>query len=212
MAIDVAATRGPYKTGIKRRAQIIAAASALMARRGYVGASLRVIGDEVGMTPAGLLRHFDTKEGLLIAVLDDWDNQTNQRASLSSERGLGFFKSYLDLMRYHTAHPGLVELFLTLCAEASDPDHPARPWVAARYRKIVEEGMDHLRYAARHGEIAPMSEETMELEVRGLYALMDGLELQWLADPTIDLVGAFEAPFAAILTRWTAQNVFSAQS
>lgn len=203
MVSDTAGTRGPYRTGIRRRAEIVAAASAVMARRGYAGASLRLIGHEVGMTPAGLLRHFDNKEALLIAVLDDWRLQTRQLSSPSSVRGLQHFATYVDLMRYHMAHPGLIELFLTLCAEASDPTHPARSWVAARHQGIVAEGVDHLRHALEHGEIAPMSEHMMELEVRGLYALMDGLELQWIANPTTDLAQSFESIFQIILARWT---------
>ena len=209
MATDAATARGPYKTGVRRRAQIVAAASALIARRGYAGASLRRIGEAVGMTPAGLLRHFDTKEDLLFAVLDDWQVQTNQLPSSSSVQGMGHFADYVDLMRYHMAHPGLIELFLTMCAEASDPTHPAREWVAARYERIVAEGINHLRYAAEHGEIAPMPTETMGVEVRGLYAMMDGLELQWIANPSLDLAQMFESLFAVILLRWNTPSSLS---
>ena len=209
MATDAATARGPYKTGVRRRAQIVEAASALIARRGYAGASLRLIGDAVGMTPAGLLRHFDTKQDLLFAVLDDWRVQTSQLPSASSSPGLGHFAEYGDLMRYHMAHPGLIELFLTMCTEASDPTHPARGWVAARYEAIVADGIRHLRYAAEHGEIPPMSTETMEIEVRGLYAMMDGLELQWIANPSLDLAQLFESIFAVTLLRWNTPRSLS---
>jgi AcrR family transcriptional regulator len=202
VATDAATARGPYKTGVRRRAQIVAAASAVIARRGYAGASLRLIGEAVGMTPAGLLRHFDTKEDLLFAVLEDWRVQTSQLPSASSAPGLGHFAAYVDLMRYHMAHPGLIELFLTMCTEASDPAHPARDWVATRYETIVADGIEHLRYASEHGEIPPMSTETMEMEIRGLYAMMDGLELQWIANRSIDLAQLFESLFTVILLRW----------
>ncbi len=209
MATDAAAARGPYKTGVRRRAQIVAAASAVIARRGYAGASLRLIGEAVGMTPAGLLRHFDTKQDLLFAVLDDWGVQTSQLPSASSASGLGHFAAYVDLMRYHMAHPGLIELFLTMCTEASDPMHPAGDWVAARYETIVAEGIKHLRYASEHGEIPPMPMEVIEIEIRGLYAMMDGLELQWIADPSLDLAKLFESLFAVIVLRWRTPSALS---
>ena len=69
--------RGPYKMGVIRRRQIIEAATAAFARRGYAGASLREIADEVGVTVPGLLRHFASKEELLTAVLDKWGQDTD---------------------------------------------------------------------------------------------------------------------------------------
>jgi len=199
-------SRGPYKTGVRRRAEIVAAASTVMARRGYAGASLRLIGEAVGMTPAGLLRHFGTKENLLIAVLDDWVEQTIRMRPPSSATGIGYFTRFVDLMRYHMLHPGLIELFLTLSAEASDPSHPARAWVTARHQRIVSEGVEQLRNAVTNGEIAPMSDRRMELEVRGLFAMMDGLELQWIADPRLDLAATFESLLEIVLRRWGATD------
>jgi hypothetical protein len=37
-----------------------------------------------------------------------------------------------------------------------------------------------------------------------LIAAMDGLELQWLIDPDIDLVALFDEYMDAAITRWTA--------
>ena len=73
---STAKPRGPYKAGVIRRRQIIEAATIAFARRGYTGASLREIADEVGVTVPGLLRHFASKEELLTAVLDKWDEDT----------------------------------------------------------------------------------------------------------------------------------------
>lgn len=202
MTIDSTTTRGPYKTGIKRRAQIVAAASKIFARRGYAGSSLRMIGEAVGMTPAGLLRHFDNKQDLLMAVMYDWELQTSTLNDDTRRPGLGHFEDYVGLMRYHMTHPGLIELFLTLCTEASDPAHPAREWVANRYARIVAGGSTQLRYAIEHGEIPPMSDECIELEIRGLYAMMDGLELQWIANPALDLAEMFTNLLEMVLLRW----------
>ncbi len=68
--------RGPYRTGIKRRREIVDAASRIFARYGYAGGSLRQIAGDVGVTPAALARHFDNKYGLLQAVLTHWEKRT----------------------------------------------------------------------------------------------------------------------------------------
>lgn len=195
--------RGPYRTGVRRRAQIVEAAWAIFARRGYATASLREIADAVGVTPAALLRHFGTKEGLLIAVLDRWDADSHAlgvRAEMGD--GLAHFLTFPALMRYHAEFPGLIELFLTLCTEASDPAHPARQWVSERYARIVRDAVAHLLSAGEAGLVRPMSAAEAETEARALFAAMDGLELQWIADPQLDLVEHFDGMFEITLLRW----------
>jgi AcrR family transcriptional regulator len=204
MTIAAAGVRGPYRNGIERRRQIVETAWRVFARRGYANASLREIALEVGVTPAALSRHFPSKEDLLIAVLDHWSDETqNLSDDVSQGEGLRWFLSFPRLMRFHVEHPGLIELFLTLCTEASDPDHAARAWVSERYARIVVQGAEHLAAAEREGHVRPMTPAERELELRTLFAIMDGLELQWISDPAFDLVGQFEATFAHILTRWT---------
>ena len=56
----VVVPRGPYQKGIRRRREIVDAASRIFARYGYGGGSLRQIADDVGVTPAALARHFET--------------------------------------------------------------------------------------------------------------------------------------------------------
>lgn len=157
MVTEVGALRGPYRTGRLRREQILAAAHAAFARRGYAGASLRRIADDVGVTSVGILRHFESKEGLLTAVLDRWQVDVEALVD-SSVEGLPWLAHLVHIMRYHEEHPGLVELYLTMCGESSDPDHPARPWIRRRYDRIVEQGLHHLRIAEEAGDVAPMSQ------------------------------------------------------
>ncbi|WP_245822959.1 TetR/AcrR family transcriptional regulator [Brachybacterium avium] len=53
-----------------RREEILDAAAALFAERGYHGASLRDISRRVGISHPGMLHHFASKEALLGAVVD----------------------------------------------------------------------------------------------------------------------------------------------
>ncbi|MEU7862064.1 hypothetical protein [Nonomuraea sp. NPDC049141] len=55
---------------------------------------------------------------------------------------------------------------------------------------------------ARTGEIPPITPVQAESEIRALCATMDGLEIQWLLDPTVDLVGLFDQYLDHTLDRW----------
>ncbi len=198
--------RGPYKNGIKRRREIIESAAKVFGQFGYAGGSLRQIAQEVGVTPAALTRHFDSKEGLLLAVLDYWDEE-NDRAIPRSRQGLDRFLGMPTSVHHHTLDRGLIEMFLTVAAEASNPHHPANEHIRRRYERVIGNGVRELTRARDLGQVHPMTEEEIVAEVRGAYALMDGIQLQWLIDPSIDLIGIFKHGMGEIIGRWTGRPV-----
>ncbi|MEU9888909.1 helix-turn-helix domain-containing protein [Sphaerisporangium sp. NPDC051011] len=60
----------PRFVHITRREAVLAAATELMAERGFVAVSLADIGSRVGITASAVTRHFDGKEALLAAVVN----------------------------------------------------------------------------------------------------------------------------------------------
>ena len=146
-------SRGPYRTGLRRREQIIDAATAVFAEYGYAGGSVRTIADRIGVSPASLLQHFGSKEGLLMAVLEDWDRHTVE-ARLTDVTGLDYFRRLPEVMGDHLVNRGLLELFSTIAAEASSPSHPARGFIQQRYAENLATLATHLREAIETGEIA----------------------------------------------------------
>lgn len=195
------ATRGPYKNGIKTRRDILDAASRVFGQYGYAGGSLKQIADQVGVTPAALLTHFGSKENLLIAVLERWSAETLDVVP-SQPSGLGFFTRLLGVMEFHTKHRGFIELFLTIATESSDPNHPARAFMTHRYNELIEQSIRELAFARDSGEVREFSDKELEFEVRCLYATMDGIEIQWLLDPSVDLVETFGYFLATTVRRW----------
>src|SRR5438876_6355406 len=79
----------PYATllakGEDRRQRILAVAQRLLARNGSRGTTLGQIAQEAGVSPAGLLHHFESKEQLLHAVLDARDEDDLANANLSGD-------------------------------------------------------------------------------------------------------------------------------
>lgn len=193
--------RGPYRTGIERRQQIIASAAAVFTEFGYHGGSMRQIALQVGVTPAALTRHFESKADLLVAVLEWWRNETDS-VMRPDVHGLAFFAELRSVMRYHLDHRGLLELFLTLSTEAINASHPAAAFVRTRYARMAGDLSRELATAVEHREVRALSAAEIERDCRTLMAVMDGVELQWLLDPSLDLLALFDLGFERISGGW----------
>ncbi|MFF0267147.1 TetR/AcrR family transcriptional regulator [Kribbella sp. NPDC004536] len=196
--------RGPYRKGVQRRERIVRSASDVFGELGYLGGSLRAIADRVGASPATLIQYFGSKEGLLTAVLEDWTAQTKRSSMPEDVRGLAYFRQLRALMEFHVEHRGLLELFITMAAEATNPGHPARDFIQQRYANGRELWSAKLREAVDDGEIAPLTDAQIEAEIRTLVAVLDGLELQWLLGADIDLPDLVATYIDQSIVRWSA--------
>ncbi|MBY8887909.1 TetR/AcrR family transcriptional regulator [Streptomyces sp. PTM05] len=170
-----------------RRAEIVEAALAVLAERGYRGTTLGAVADRVGLTQQGLLHYFPTKEALLTAVLDasgQWD------LTAAALHGTGWpLEMLASLVEYHATRPALVRTYTVLAADSVTARHPARAFFRRRYRRAREGGANALReeYGQRlAGGLTP------ERAAPLLTAVLDGLQLQWLLDPdSVDMAAAF---------------------
>jgi AcrR family transcriptional regulator len=186
---DASAAPG-YAKGRRRREELIAAAAEVYADAGYHGASLREIAKRVGTSHAGLLYYFPNREALLAAVLERRDEQDAVRAGLNPDEpvGVGGLRYMVDLAAHNQHHPGIVELYVRLAAEAIADEHPAHEYFTNHYRVA----RDHVRTSfAELAEAGGLRDGVdPHIAAVGFIALMDGLQVQWLTNPDeIDLVG-----------------------
>jgi AcrR family transcriptional regulator len=193
--------RGPYRTGVRRREQIVTAAIEVFGQFGFAGGTIRSIAERVGVSHAALLQHFGSKEGLLMAVLEEWDRRTVE-SSLAHLDGLGYFRALPDVMGRNLEQRGLLELFTTIAAEASDPAHPAHAYVQHRYTANLATLGTHLQHAVEAGDIAPLNPAEIDVEVRLITAVLDGMGLQWLLDPSVDVVAGVSTYITRTIARW----------
>ncbi len=196
-------TRGPYRTGLRRREQLIAVATTVFAEHGYAGGSIRTIAEQAGVSHATLIQHFGSKEGLLTAVLEEWDRRT-VADGLVDAGGLDYFRRLPEVMTAHQENRGLLELFTTIAAEASSPSHPARAFIEQRYARNLATLAGHLRTAIDAGDVAPMTDTEIQIEVRLLTAAMDGIGLQWLLDPSTDVMNTVATCVERAIAAWRA--------
>ena len=83
----------------ERRASIIAAARDLFAQKGLHGVSVDEIAAAVGVSPAVLYRHFDSKQDLYTAVIEELAGQREDYVRVVVEGGDDFPGVLLGLTR-----------------------------------------------------------------------------------------------------------------
>jgi AcrR family transcriptional regulator len=188
-----------YPKGRIRREDILTAAVAVYTEAGYHGSSLREVAKRAGITHAGLLYYFPTKEALLAAVLERRDAEDAEREQLNAPPGREVLRHWIALAEYNVAHPGIVELYARLAAEAVTPDHPAHDYFVRHYRIARRSAFETFRILAEKGELRPgVDPRTAALTYM---SLSDGLQVQWLTKPDeVDLVGTLRHYLDAILT------------
>ena len=173
-----------YPKGERRRAQIIEAAVAAFGQVGYRNASMVQLAAACGVSRAGLLHHFPTKESLLEAVLEARDRQDGEHffeSGALSHDGLAYFASMIRLVAHNQANPLLVSLFAVLSSEATAADHPARPYFVARYERTRREMQSAVDDLAHRGLLRPHVDAPRL--AADLIAFIDGLQVQWLLSP-----------------------------
>ncbi|WP_369144065.1 TetR/AcrR family transcriptional regulator [Streptomyces sp. R44] len=170
----------------ERRADILRAALEVIAERGYRGATLGSVAERVGLTQQGLLHYFPTKEALLVAVLEERDRWDTSGGRDREGWRLDLLES---LVEYNAMRPGIVQTFSALLGESVTDGHPAREFFTERYAQVRANMADVLRL--EFGERLPGG-LTPERAAPLLTAVMDGLQYQWLLDPSaVDMPGAF---------------------
>lgn len=172
--------RGEYAKTPARRQEILAAAVDVFSTAGFHKGSLRDVAERAGLSQAGLLHHFPSKSHLVEAVLA-WRDEESQARFTEGTSGRSALRSMVELIEYNQrATPELAELYATLSAEATSPDHPVHTYFVQRYAWVVGYTRDALQRAEEAGELRAGVD--CSSAARTVVALMDGLQIQWLYD------------------------------
>ncbi len=158
----------------------MAAALEVFSEAGYHKGSIRDVADRVGLSQAGLLHHYPSKHQLLEAVLDWRDQDALSRMGSVPPQGLAMLRALVDLAEHNETTPQVVELHVTLSAEAVVHDHPVHDYFVRRYAVVLEMVTDAFEHAAERGQLQPGVDTRSS--ARTLIALMDGLQGLWLLD------------------------------
>lgn len=190
--------RGPYAGTAERRDTVIKTAWEVFALQGFRGGSLREIAKRVNLSQAGVLHHFGSKEGLLLEVLN-YREELNS-PSPNTVHGIGILDHLRTVVTTNIETPGAVRLYVTVSAEATDPDHPAHEFFVERYKKTVDVIASQLVLARMDGKLSPDLDPRMAAEE--MIAFLDGIQLQWLLNPAFDMLAAYDRYVANLQARY----------
>lgn len=141
-----------------RRARILGAAAELASRRGFHSVAMAEIGARAGIVGSGVYRHFDSKNAVLVAVLDRGMDRLAQRAAEIVSRSPDDRSALSALVRDH------IEVAIT-----------ERDLLATYHREVhnlPEEDRRRLRRRQRHyledwvHVLAPLRPDLSDAELR----------------------------------------------
>ncbi len=171
-----------YAKGLAKREEILTTALDVIARTGYRGTSVKELANAVGLSQAGLLHYFSSKEELFAEILAKRD-AVNKDAAL--ERGESAVDALVGIVRHNADVPGLVQLYAQFSIEASDPGHPSHAVFVTRYARVRELLAADIAARKEAGTLSSSLDAGVAAGL--LIAAADGLQTQWLLDPEVDM-------------------------
>ena len=168
-----------HETTARNRERLLDAAGKVISKSGLVGASLQEIAAAAGLTKGAVYSQFDSKEDLLIALLDRRFEvgHSQLREVLSGETPMG--ERVLELDNWHRGERGsgrlwaILELELSLAAAR-------QPRLRLRQRRSRELLAEMITRIAEENDLK-LPVEAVDFAVI-LSALSDGLLVHWLND------------------------------
>jgi AcrR family transcriptional regulator len=197
--IDTAKGPRPRPTTEHKRAEILRAAIETFGAKGSANGTLADIAEQVGMTHAGVLHHFGSKQKLLLEVLSYRDRADVEE--LVDQHIPGGPELFLHLVRTAFANarrPGIVQVFTVLSSESVTDGHAAHAFFVERYRVLRADVREAFEVLCEQEGVTDRTR--IDMATAAILAVMDGLQLQWLLDPTaVELGEASEFAITAIV-------------
>jgi AcrR family transcriptional regulator len=171
--------------GAETRQRIIEAVWQVMAHRGLSALTVRLVAQEAGISHAMVHYHFDSKDALILAVVEQarryWIHPMEEIVN-----GPGTPAEKLDHVIVWMAEPATQEVMRVhrqlLSQSEWNPD--LQRAMAAEYARWREAYIDLFRQLKRAGSLGPLANE--ELLGAGLATLADHLVGKQALDPSLD--------------------------
>jgi AcrR family transcriptional regulator len=176
----VTGARGSYAKTKERRRDIAEATLAVVIEKGHRAVVTAEVAKRTGLSEPGVLYHFPSKDELLIGALQYFDDvqlsalpdgESVQQAPSRAVAGV----RRTNILRLHTAMAG----------EASDPTHPAHEYFKERSRRSNKLMADNIRQLQAEGVVDASIDA--DRASRLIHAAWEGLQVQWLAEPSFDM-------------------------
>jgi AcrR family transcriptional regulator len=182
--------RRPYPKGVRRRQQILDSVIALLAQRGVDRASLRTVGDAIGVSHTALRHYFSSRDELLVEAYRTHEARAAGDGPPADSSAVSVI---IEAAERNRSIPGLVELYATLTTDALQEQHAlTREFVRGRFRSLREALAERIAEGqpGRSGQPGAVGVGIDPMDAAALViAASDGLQIQWLLDPDAVDVG-----------------------
>jgi AcrR family transcriptional regulator len=198
--------RRSYPKGVRRRQQILDSVIALLAQRGVDRASLRTVGEAIGVSHTALRHYFSSRDELLVEAYRAHEARAAGDGPPADSSAVSVI---IEAAERNRSIPGLVELYATLSTDALQEQHGlTREFVRGRFRslratlaeRIAEEQRARAEETGSAGEDGSAGIDPMDAAAL-VIAASDGLQIQWLLDPDAVDVGRSLAILDRLLPR-----------
>ena len=126
--------RRSYPKGVRRRQQILDSVIALLAQRGVDRASLRTVGEAIGVSHSALRHDFSSRDELLVEAYRAHEARAAGDGPPADSSAVGVI---IEAAERNRSIPGLVELYATLSTDALQEQHGlTREFVRGRFRSL----------------------------------------------------------------------------
>lgn len=182
-----------------KREQILKAAVEIFGNKGYTKGTLGDIAEQAGITHAGVLHHFGSKEKLLLEVISYRDHaDLEDRADRHMPGGAELFVHLVRTAFANARRRGIVQVFTVLTGESVTDEHPAQEYFQSRYAILRKDVTEAFELLCEQEGVADRS--AVAAASASILAVMDGLQLQWLLAPdAVELGEASELAIRAIV-------------
>lgn len=189
------------RVGEAARDRIVDAAIALFGLRGYRGTTIAAIADRVGMSDAGVLHHYPTKQALFWAVVELFNRAQMERFSTMLEPGgLAAIENLAGWGAVMEARPELLRLQVVLSAEAIDEQSEIHDYFVLRYHLLRTVLVDLVHQGVAAGDVRADVDAVAEMD--GVIAYLDGARLLWIySDGEFSIERGFRSFVALLVDR-----------
>lgn len=164
-----------------RRAMILDEGIRALGEHGFNGLTVQALAKRCGISNAGLLYYFGSKDEILLAVLDELERRETELIApvIAATRGrehtpAAAWAAAIEVLRTMAerfmAQAAQTRFAMVLHSESLDQTHPAHAWFSKRERMTLD------LFASLVADIVPHPQST----ARQLLGLLHGLGMQWL--------------------------------
>lgn len=167
--------------GERSRVRILQAATRLMAERGYAGTSVGDVCREAGVAKTALYWHFESKEGLMAAVVESvgnsWIEEIRKSVYLEGDPLQRLDRLIADWRRILKDQPQLLRLQLLALLEANAATERNREVLHNIWKRAEEAIVQGLE------DTVPVPTPDLDLVAHTMLVMMQGVMVSQLLDP-----------------------------